>query len=56
MAPTAFTPDVARIALLEEYFYDSNDSTVGDRVLEMEKRGFPYLAEYGMDFLQAICL
>jgi hypothetical protein len=50
MAPTAFTLDAARRSLLEEGFFDLNDSTVGDRVLEMERRGFPYLTEYGMDF------
>lgn len=50
MASTAFKLDVARRSLLEEGFFDLNDSTVGDRVLEMEMRGFPYLTEYGMDF------
>ncbi|KAJ5860645.1 uncharacterized protein N7529_007955 [Penicillium soppii] len=50
MASTAFKLDVARRSLLEEGFCDLNDSTVGDRVLEMEMRGFPYLTEYGMDF------
>ncbi|CAG8005772.1 unnamed protein product [Penicillium olsonii] len=50
MASTAFQLDVARRTLLEEGFFDLNDSTVGDRVLEMERRGFPYLTEYGMDF------
>ncbi|KAJ6001019.1 hypothetical protein N7481_001428 [Penicillium waksmanii] len=50
MASTAFTLDVARHCLLEEGFFDLNDSTVGNRVSEMERRGFPYLTEYGMDF------
>ncbi|KAJ5556654.1 hypothetical protein N7513_001775 [Penicillium frequentans] len=50
MASTAFTLDIARRSLLEEGFFDLNDSTVGNRVLEMERRGFPYLTEYGMDF------
>lgn len=50
MASSAFTLDVARRSLLEKGFFDLNDSTVGDRVLEMERRGFPYLTEYGMDF------
>ncbi|EED23191.1 hypothetical protein TSTA_066400 [Talaromyces stipitatus ATCC 10500] len=50
MASTALTVDVARKSLLEKGYFDLNDSTVGDRVLEMEKQGFPYLTEYGMDF------
>ena len=50
MASTSFTLDIARRSLLEEGFFDLNDSTVGNRVLEMERRGFPYLTEYGMDF------
>jgi hypothetical protein len=50
MASTALTVDVARRSLLEEGYFDLHDSTVGDRVLEMEKHGFPYLTEYGMDF------
>lgn len=50
MASTTFTLDVARRCLLEKGFFDLNDSTVGDRVSEMERRGFPYLTEYGMDF------
>ncbi|KAJ5111751.1 hypothetical protein NUU61_001381 [Penicillium alfredii] len=50
MASTTFTLDVAMRSLLEKGFFDLNDSTVGDRVLDMEKQGFPYLTEYGMDF------
>lgn len=50
MASTALTVDMARTSLLEKGYFDLNDSTVGDRVLEMEKQGFPYLTEYGMDF------
>lgn len=50
MASSTFTLDVARASLLEKGFFDLNDPTVGDRVLEMERQGFPYLTDYGMDF------
>lgn len=37
-------------SLLESGFCDLNDSIAGERVSEMESKGFPYLTEYGLDF------
>ena len=50
MASSEFMLDVAVKALLEEGFCDLNDSLVGERVSEIENKGFPYLTEYGLEF------
>ncbi|AEO57119.1 hypothetical protein MYCTH_2056329 [Thermothelomyces thermophilus ATCC 42464] len=50
MASTTFALDVAEKALLEHGFFALDDSLVGDRIWEMEERGFPYFTEYGLDF------
>jgi len=50
MALTAFKLDIVRRSLLEEGFFDLNDLTVSDRVLEIERRGFLYRTEYSIDF------
>lgn len=52
MASTVFSLELAKESLSEdeEGFFDLKDLAVGDGVLEMEKRGFDYFSEYGLDF------
>lgn len=50
MASTVFSLEAALKSLREEGFIDLNDSDVGELVLEMEQRGFPYLSPYGLDY------
>ena len=47
-----FSLDVAKRSLVEESFLDLDESVVGEHVLEMEKKGFPYPTEYSLDFLK----
>jgi hypothetical protein len=50
MASTVFSLELANESLSEEGFFDLKDVAVGDGILEMEKRGFEYFSEYGLDF------
>ncbi|KAI0388406.1 hypothetical protein F5Y17DRAFT_452932 [Xylariaceae sp. FL0594] len=50
MASVTFTLDVAKRALLEEGLLTLDDSLIGEAISEMERRGFPYFTEYGLDF------
>jgi len=56
MASSRFELDIAQRSLLEEGFFDFDDSLVGERVLDMENRGFPYLTEYGLEFCKQFAL
>ena len=51
-----FELKIAQKSLLEEGFFDFNDSLVGERVLDMEERDFPYHTEYGLDFCKQFVL
>jgi hypothetical protein len=50
MASTEFSLEAANKSLSEEGFFALEDSVVGEGILEMEKRGFEYFSEYGLDF------
>ena len=43
-------PEDAENRLLEEGFFWAEDVSLGDDISEMERRGFPYYSEYGLDF------
>lgn len=45
-----FSPETAQRVLLDEGFVDLEDATVGDIVLEMERRDFPYLTPFGLKY------
>ncbi|CAI6079407.1 unnamed protein product [Clonostachys chloroleuca] len=45
-----FSLETARQALLNDGFVDLEDTTVGDIVLEMERRDFPYLTPFGLKY------
>ncbi|KAH7016072.1 uncharacterized protein B0I36DRAFT_42113 [Microdochium trichocladiopsis] len=51
MASMAFSLEAAKEGLDKDGFFDLEDSTTGDDVWEMERRRFPYVSEYGLDFV-----
>ncbi|KAF2177368.1 hypothetical protein K469DRAFT_720701 [Zopfia rhizophila CBS 207.26] len=56
MASTAFSLETAMKSLYEEGFVDLNDPEVGELVSEMEKKSFPYLSPYGLDYCKQYVL
>jgi hypothetical protein len=50
MASTVFSLELVNKSLSKEGFFDLKDVAVEDGILEMEKRGFKYFLEYGLDF------
>ena len=50
MASTTFALADARKSILEDGFFSMNDSVVGEHVLEMQQRDFPFVSEYGLEF------
>jgi hypothetical protein len=50
MASSNISLETVKSALLEKGFYAWEDGATGERVAEMETRGFPYWTEYGLDF------
>jgi hypothetical protein len=47
---TMFSLETAQRALLDDGFVDLEDATVGNVVLEMERRNFPYLTPFGLKY------
>lgn len=50
MASITPSVDTAVKALREEGFIILDDCGVGDRVSEMEQKGFPFISPYGLDY------
>ena len=50
MASTTFALVDARKSILEDRFFPMYDSVVGEHVLEMEQKDFPFASEYGLEF------
>ncbi|KAK0628276.1 hypothetical protein B0T17DRAFT_486756 [Bombardia bombarda] len=50
MASIEFSLEDATRSLLEDGFFAMEDANIGELVSEMERRGFPYSSEYGLDF------
>jgi len=50
MALTTFALVDARKSILEDGFLSMDDSVVGEHVLEMQQRDFPFASEYGLEF------
>ncbi|PSN58808.1 hypothetical protein BS50DRAFT_580453 [Corynespora cassiicola Philippines] len=46
MASTAFSLEAPMKTLYEEGFLDLDDPKVGELVLEVEQRGFPYVSDF----------
>lgn len=45
----ALPPDAENL-LLNEGFFFAEDASLGDDISELERRGFPYYSEYGLEF------
>lgn len=50
MASATFLLESANKSLREEGFVNLIDSAVGEYILEIESKGFPYLSGFGLDF------
>jgi hypothetical protein len=50
MASTIFSLEDAKKSILEEGFFDLNDPAIGEHILKMAEKGFPFFTEYGLDF------
>ncbi len=50
MALSQVSQEAAEQALLEDGYFCWEDASAGDRVMEMEKKKFPYYSEYGLEF------
>ena len=47
---TSFVDEVTEKSLFDDGFIDLHDSGVGEHISELERKGFPYFTEYGLDF------
>ncbi|KAK4071304.1 hypothetical protein Purlil1_13471 [Purpureocillium lilacinum] len=52
MASNSVLPVSAEQTLLEEGFCLAKDARVGEDIVEMQKRGFAYYSNYGLDFCE----
>jgi len=50
MASTKFALVDAKKSILEDGFFFMDDSVVGEHVLEMQQKDFPFVSEYGLEF------
>lgn len=50
MASTTFSVEDARKSILEDGFFCVEDPVVGERVLEIAKKGSPLLSKEGLEF------
>jgi hypothetical protein len=56
MASAIHSVEVAKETLFEQGFLDWKDLAVGDGIQEMEKKGFEFHSEIGLDFCQKYVL
>ncbi|KAL2282147.1 hypothetical protein FJTKL_11187 [Diaporthe vaccinii] len=54
MAASNFDLDAAMHSLSTDGLYHLDDFLIGQRISEMEEKGFPYFTEYGLDFYRTI--
>jgi hypothetical protein len=50
IASTTFALVDARKSVLENGFFSIDDLVVGEHVLEMQQKDFPFALEYGLEF------
>lgn len=50
MVPTTFSLQAANRTLEGEGLVDLEDSSIGEHIVDMEQRRFPFSTEYGLDF------
>ena len=48
--------DAADKSLLEKGFVEFDDPSLGASIVDMERRGFPYFTEYGLEFCAKFAL
>ncbi|KJZ69323.1 hypothetical protein HIM_11281 [Hirsutella minnesotensis 3608] len=56
MASTTVFPMSAEESLFEDGFFYARDAALGEDISEMQRRGFPYYSNYGLDFCQQYVL
>lgn len=56
MEPAIYSVEAATETLFKHGFLDQKDSTVGDGIQEIEKKGFEFFSENGLDFCQQYVL
>lgn len=56
MASAIYSVEAAKETLFKHGFLDRKDPTVGDGIQEIEKKGFEFVSEYGLDFCQQYVL
>ncbi|RSL40390.1 hypothetical protein CEP51_016705, partial [Fusarium floridanum] len=52
MASTVSSPDQVKQRFLKDGFVILDDSSTGEHMTQMQQRGFPYLTEWGLEFLE----
>ena len=50
MESAIYSVEAAKETLFKHGFLDQKDPTVGDGIQEIEKKGFEFFSEYGLDF------
>lgn len=50
MASNSSSFEIAEKAIDEDGFFDLEDPAIGEHVEQMERGGFPFASEYGLDF------
>jgi hypothetical protein len=50
MASTTFALMDTRKSILEDRFFSMYDSVVGEHVLDMQQKDFPFASEYSLEF------
>jgi len=56
MESAIYSVEAAKETLFKRGFLDRKDPMVGDGIQEIEKKGFEFLSEYGLDFCQQYVL
>ena len=56
MEPTIYSVEAVTEALFKDGFLVQKDSAVGDGIQEIEKKGFEFFSENGLDFCQQYVL
>lgn len=56
MATTSFSLERALDGLEQDGFVDLKDESIGEHVLQLEQRRFPFSSKYGLDFCDSYVL
>lgn len=50
MTSAAFSPEAVKTCLDGDGFFDLHDAAMGEKLAEIEQRGFPFTSDYGLEF------